>query len=154
MEPGANPPVDEFTFLRHIPARFAFWKRRALAAGVTMDEVWGKARRLVEERRERGDHRPSIIDDLLDQYEKQGFPFTEHGFNILMGEMVEGGADTTSSQLLTLILALAKNPQVQAKARAEIDALCGPERSPAWSDFENLPYINCVVKECLRWRPV
>jgi cytochrome P450 len=154
MEPGANPPVDEFTFLRYIPARFAFWKRRALAAGNTMDEVWGKSRRLVEERRANGDHRPCIIDDLLDQYEKKGFPFTEHGFNILMGEMVEGGADTTSSQLLTLILALAKNPHVQEKARAEIDALCGAERSPAWSDFPNLPYINCVLKETMRWRPV
>jgi cytochrome P450 len=119
-----------------------------------MDEVWGTARRLVEERRANGDHRPCIIDDLLDQYEKKGFPFTEHGFNILMGEMVEGGADTTSSQLLTLILALAKYPHVQEKARAEIDALCGTERSPAWSDFPNLPYINCVLKETMRWRPV
>ena len=135
MEPGANPPVDEFKFLRYVPAWMAFWKRRAIDAGVTMDRVWTEARRLVEERRAKGERRPCIIDSILDGYEKKGWPFTQHAFNNLMGELIEGGADTTSAQLLTLILAFAIHPHVQEKARAEIDALCGVERSPLWSDF-------------------
>ena len=30
----------------------------------------------------------------------------------------------------------------------------GEERSPEWSDFEKLPYINMIIKESHRWRPV
>jgi cytochrome P450 len=71
-----------------------------------------------------------------------------------MGELIEGGADTTAAQILTLILAFALYPDVQQKARAEIDRLCGTERSPLWSDFAELPYINCILKEGMRWRPV
>lgn len=154
LEPGANPPVDEFPFLRYIPARFAFWKRRAIAAGDTMDNVWLKARQLVDERRAKGDHRQCIIDNLLDRYEKEGFPFTQHEFNNLMGEMIEGGADTTSAQLKSMILAFALHPEAQKKACLEIDAVCGTARSPDWSDFEKLPYVNCILKEGMRWRPV
>jgi cytochrome P450 len=102
----------------------------------------------------RGDKRICISDSLLDEYDKKGWPMSQHGFNNLIGELVEGGADTTSAQLLTLILAFAKYPQVQEKARVEIDAICGSERSPTWSDFQKLPYINAIVKEGMRWRPV
>ncbi|KAF4840349.1 Cytochrome P450 monooxygenase yanC [Colletotrichum siamense] len=156
MEPGANPPMDVFTFLRHVPASFAYWKRRAIDAGKTMDETWSTARRLVEERRAHGEKRNCIIDGLLDEYEQKGWPasISQHAFTNLMGEIIEGGADTTAAQLLTLILAFALHPEIQRKAQAEIDEVCGSERSPRWDDFEKMPYINCIVKEGMRWRPV
>lgn len=154
MEPGANPPVDEFTFLKYIPVFMAPWKRRAIDAGKTMDSVWGEARQRIETRRQSGQRKPCIIDDLLDDYDMKGWPMSQHAFTNLMGELVEGGADTTAAQLLTLILAFALYPEVQAQARKEIDAICGSERPPTWSDFKNLPYINAIVKEGMRWRPV
>lgn len=154
MEPGANPPVDEFKFLQFAPAWAAFWKRRAIDAGKVMDGVWGSARKRIEDRRAKGERRNCIVDTLLDGYEKKGSPFTDHGFNNLMGELIEGGADTTAAQLLTLVLAFGLHPEVQKKARAEIDAVCGTSRAPLWSDFDKLPYINCIVKEGMRWRPV
>ncbi|CZR64460.1 uncharacterized protein PAC_14358 [Phialocephala subalpina] len=46
------------------------------------------------------------------------------------------------------------NPRVQERARQEIDACCGADRSPTWSDFAAIPYINCIIKEGMRWRPV
>jgi len=55
--------------------------------------------------------------------------------------------------LLTLILAITKHPEVQVKAQKELDAVCGTEKTPLFSDFERLPYINCIVKEAMRWRP-
>lgn len=30
----------------------------------------------------------------------------------------------------------------------------GEERSPTWGDFDKLPYINMMIKESHRWRPV
>ncbi|KAK1674584.1 putative cytochrome P450 oxidoreductase [Colletotrichum godetiae] len=156
MEPGAAPPVDVFTFLRYIPSSMAFWKRRAIDAGKTMDATWSTARRLVEERRTSGERRNCIIDSLLDEYEENGWPeaISQHAFTNLMGEIIEGGADTTAAQLLTLILAFALHPKVQRKAQVEIDEACGSGRSPRWDDFSKLPYVNCIVKEGMRWRPV
>jgi len=154
MEPGANPPCDEYPFLKFIPASFAFWKRRAIAAGAVMDDVWGRARKIVDDRRALGENRHSVADDLLDEYNKKGWPMTQHAFNNLIGELVEGGADTTAAQLLTLVLAFAKYPRVQERAREEIDRVCGDDRSPMWTDLKELPYINSIVKEGMRWRPV
>jgi len=74
--------------------------------------------------------------------------------SILLREIAAAGADTTASHILTLILAFAKFPHIVKKAQAEIDRICGPDRAPQWSDFKSLPYINCIVKEGLRWRPV
>jgi cytochrome P450 len=78
---------------------------------------------------------------------------SQREFNLTLGEFVSGGADTTASQLLTLVLAFAKYPHVQEKARKELDAVCGTSRAPVWDDFSRLPYINAIVKEGMRWRP-
>ncbi|KAH6972758.1 putative cytochrome P450 oxidoreductase [Ilyonectria sp. MPI-CAGE-AT-0026] len=149
IEPGANPPIDLIPALWYLPGK---WKTRAYEMRDHMDSIWGHARKLVNERRDRGDMRECMIDLKLDEYNKNGWPMTDHAFNNLFGELMEAGADTTANQILTLILALAKNPQIQAKARVELDAVCGTERAPLFSDFQRLPYINAIVKEGLRWR--
>lgn len=150
IEPGANPPIDLLPFLWYMSGK---WKKRAYQMRDHMDFVWGQARTMVNERRNRGDKRECMVDSKIDDYEKNGWPMTEHAFNSLFGELLEAGADTTANQILTLILAFAKNPHIQAWAREEIDAVCGTERAPLFSDFEKLPYINALVKEGLRWRP-
>lgn len=120
-----------------------------------MDDMWDDARKEVDDRRAQGIHRDCFIDQKLDEYNEKGWPsyMTSHAFNNLWGELLEAGADTTANQILTLILALAKYPQFQKKAQAEIDAVCGSRRAPVFSDFSELPYINCIVKEGMRWRP-
>lgn len=40
------------------------------------------------------------------------------------------------------------------RAQAEIDSAIGEDRSPTWDDFDTLPYINMMIKESHRWRPV
>ena len=45
-------------------------------------------------------------------------------------------------------------PEVQKKAQAELDAVVGSHCFPEFSDRENLPYINAIVKEIFRWNPV
>jgi len=44
-------------------------------------------------------------------------------------------------------------PEVQRKAQAEIDDVVGNGRLPVFSDEEELPYIQAVLKEVLRWHP-
>ncbi|RPD77543.1 p450-domain-containing protein [Lentinus tigrinus ALCF2SS1-7] len=46
------------------------------------------------------------------------------------------------------------HPDVQQRAQAELDTIIGPDRLPDHGDRADLPYINALVKEVLRWAPV
>ena len=45
------------------------------------------------------------------------------------------------------------NPSVQRKAQEEIDRVVGADRLPKSEDRPNLPYVNAIVKETMRWNP-
>ncbi|SJL18710.1 related to cytochrome P450 CYP2 subfamily [Armillaria ostoyae] len=65
------------------------------------------------------------------------------------------GAGTTVSVVLSAILAFLLYPEVQAKAQAEVDAVIGHGiRLPDFDDRPQMPYINAIVSEVLRWKPV
>ncbi|KAF5325396.1 hypothetical protein D9619_009676 [Psilocybe cf. subviscida] len=64
------------------------------------------------------------------------------------------GADTTISAIQSFFLAMAKYPEAQRKAQAELDAVIGSHRLPEFSDRLSLPYINALVKETMRWQLV
>lgn len=49
---------------------------------------------------------------------------------------------------------MAMHPEVQKTAQAELDAVIGSHRLPYYTDRSSLPYIDAIVKECLRWQPV
>lgn len=40
------------------------------------------------------------------------------------------------------------------KAQAELDDVVGRDRMPTFDDLPNLPYLNAIVSETLRWRPI
>ncbi|KAK0223378.1 cytochrome P450 [Armillaria fumosa] len=70
------------------------------------------------------------------------------------GVAFTAGTDTTVSVLLSVILAFLLHPEVQIKAHAELDAVVGPTRLPNFDDRPQLPYINAILFEVLRWNPV
>ncbi|EXJ87561.1 hypothetical protein A1O3_04521 [Capronia epimyces CBS 606.96] len=151
LEPGANPPIEEFPLCWYMPG---LWRKRMDEVKKLRADLWTRARKIVDARRQKGDKRDCLIDEKLDELkESDNWPYPEFAFNNLFGELVEAGADTTANQVLTIIMALAKHPEVQRKAQAEIDRVCGPDKAPTFDDFEKLPYINCIIKEGLRWRP-
>jgi cytochrome P450 len=45
-------------------------------------------------------------------------------------------------------------PDVQKRAQQEIDSVVGRNRLPTYDDWESLPYVEAVMREVLRWRPV
>ena len=45
-------------------------------------------------------------------------------------------------------------PKIQKQAQDELDAVVGRSRPPTFADAPNLPFMQAVVKESLRWRPV
>jgi len=83
---------------------------------------------------------------------KFGLPKEE--LSSLAGNLFGAGSDTSSSTLITFILACCMFPEAVASAQAELDRVIGPKRSPHWDDAPELPYINAFVKEVFRWRSV
>jgi cytochrome P450 len=45
-------------------------------------------------------------------------------------------------------------PEVLKKAHEEVDRVVGTGRLPTLADRDNLPYIDAIVKEVLRWNVV
>jgi cytochrome P450 len=45
-------------------------------------------------------------------------------------------------------------PEAQRKAQKELDDVVGSTRFPEFEDRDNLPYINALCKEVLRWHPI
>lgn len=72
----------------------------------------------------------------------------------LTSNLIGGGVDTTSSSIISFILAMCVFPEVQKKGQEEIDRIVGEGRSPTIEDQSNLPYINALISEVLRWRTV
>ena len=66
------------------------------------------------------------------------------------------GFDTTNTTILVGIIALLQNPAVFKKARELLDHVIGTNRLPSLKDRENpeLRYIDFIVEEISRWRPL
>ncbi|KAF5392792.1 hypothetical protein D9757_000852 [Collybiopsis confluens] len=71
-----------------------------------------------------------------------------------LGSMYAAGSDTMSSTVLNLILAFVLYPEVQKKAHAVIEAAIGSNRLPELSDEHRIPYMDALVMELLRWKPI
>ncbi|CAH0546161.1 unnamed protein product [Brassicogethes aeneus] len=101
-------------------------------------------------------HNPNDPRDLMDVYltalksDNPGESFSEQQLMAVCLDMFMAGSETTSNTLTFGILYLILNPDVQAKARDEIDKVIGKERRPNLDDRPHLPYLECVVLETLR----
>ncbi|KAI0743121.1 cytochrome P450 [Daedaleopsis nitida] len=65
--------------------------------------------------------------------------------------MNAGGMLATESATLTFLLAMARFPEIQKRAQAEVDAVLGGKRLPTMADRPRLPYVDAVLSEVLRW---
>ena len=60
----------------------------------------------------------------------------------------------TSGAILVFLIVMAQHPEIQKRAQKELDTVIGSNRLPLVSDRDDLPYVNAVAKEVLRWRPI
>ncbi|KAI0102540.1 putative cytochrome P450 [Nemania sp. FL0031] len=80
----------------------------------------------------------------------------ENGFDddfaaFITGTLLEAGSDTTAVTFVWFICAMLIFPEVQERAKAELDQVVGVDRMPSPEDEPNLQYIRGCVKESLRW---
>lgn len=76
----------------------------------------------------------------------------EHTIKWGATNLYSAGADTIISSLHNFMLAMVLYPDVQKRAREEVDRVTGGERLPTVEDRNELVYVEAVLKEVLRWR--
>jgi len=69
-------------------------------------------------------------------------------------QLVLGGIDTTSHTFMNILNILVNHPEVQDKAYEELVRVVGTHRLPQHSDEADLPYINALITEAIRFRPI
>ncbi|KZV73583.1 cytochrome P450 [Peniophora sp. CONT] len=95
---------------------------------------------------------PSMVADLLEKSE--GSTDEVDIIKWAAASMYGGGADTSVSTILSLVLCMTLFPEAQNKAQAEIDSVIGRSRLPTLADRTSLPYVEALVSEVIRWAPV
>ncbi|KZT27006.1 cytochrome P450 [Neolentinus lepideus HHB14362 ss-1] len=146
--------VDVMPALRHVPEWFpgANWKKKAASWSKTLNDMVNVPLDFVRCQMAAGVAAPSITQSLLESAEITAGE--QSTIKWAAASLYSGGADTTVSAIYTFYLAMTLHPEIQKKAQTEIDAVIGNDRLPTFQDRENLPYVEALVKEVLRWNPV
>ncbi|KAK1753009.1 cytochrome [Echria macrotheca] len=104
----------------------------------------------------RGVAPPSFVRDTLLNRET-GYTGDDDDALYVAMQLIEAGSDTTREALNVMVMAAITSPEPFARARREIDAVCGSDgdaRLPVMEDMERLRYVCALAKEVLRWRPL
>ncbi|KAF8444934.1 cytochrome P450 [Boletus edulis BED1] len=145
--------VDMLPILRYVPEWFpgGGFHKDAKRWRKMVSETANTPHRFVLEHLAKGDVAPSFTSRLLQECVA---PEDEDIIKRAAFSMYLGGSDTTPSTLSAFFLAMTLYPEVFRKAQVEIDAVVGYERLPTIGDRDELPYVNAICKELLRWNAV
>ncbi|PYH45575.1 cytochrome P450 [Aspergillus saccharolyticus JOP 1030-1] len=148
--------VDVLPFLRYLPAWFpgAGFQRTAQRFRKQSEAVADIPFAFVHHQMSQPGYESSYLSSLLENKVLPPGTPEETVIKWSAATLYSAGADTTVSTTTTFFLAMALYPDVQRKAQEEIDRVIGPGRLPVDADRANLPYIEAIVKEALRWHPV
>ncbi|KAJ4447850.1 hypothetical protein ANN_09858, partial [Periplaneta americana] len=105
------------------------------------------------------DYNRSFVDNYIkemNERKKTGEPstFTEEQIRVLMMDYVLPGSTTPNAAMIFVVVFLLNHPEVQEKMQQQLDAVVGRDRLPNLDDRAKLPYIDAVLREAMRLRPV
>ncbi|TFY60082.1 hypothetical protein EVJ58_g5367 [Rhodofomes roseus] len=100
-----------------------------------------------------GSEEPCLVASALSQFEGDMNNEDEAALVWAASSGLGGGLDTNMSTIFTFLLAMMRNPHIQAKAQAEIYEVVGTECLPSITDRPSLPYVRSVIAEVFRWYP-
>ncbi|KAI9209887.1 cytochrome P450 [Polychytrium aggregatum] len=164
IENGAHPlPLAIGRNLRHLSFRFLFpWTRYlpflSINRQFTKDRNFMRSftKDMVESRRSHPTDRHDILQQLLDAKDPEtGKPLTDAEISINSRLFLIAGSETTANTIALTIIHLFEYPQVKAKLLEELDAA---ELDPRTNLIDhnvakNLPYLNAVISEIMRFCP-
>ncbi|KKY27778.1 putative cytochrome p450 [Diplodia seriata] len=142
-----NVPV-----LARFPNEIAPWKHGLGARGRKGAHKFFHA--LASEAGSKPGHDSSYVKHLLREAPQHSLDAEE--ISSLTGNLFGAGSDTSSSTLITFVLACCAFPAALPRAWAELDGVVGSARSPSMDagDDAKMPYVRAFCREVLRWRSV
>ncbi|EKM54974.1 uncharacterized protein PHACADRAFT_142793 [Phanerochaete carnosa HHB-10118-sp] len=153
MIPGSYL-VDLVPILKYVPEWFpgAGFKRQAREWRKEVEHTINAPFAAIKTR---GDLTPDcaakpLLDRLLDSSDDPAY--AEYVLKGALATSYIVGVDTVASTLETFFLSMTLHPEVLREAQCAVDRVCAG-RLPNFSDYDVLPWIHAIVKECLRWRP-
>ncbi|KIW18489.1 hypothetical protein PV08_02777 [Exophiala spinifera] len=146
--------VDVVPALKYIPEWLpgAGFKRTAKQWEQTVQRVVEEPYRFVQDQVSNGTAPESYLGDFLK--DEKLSPQQRVEVKYTSASLYTGGADTTVASLSVFYLAMTLYPEVQKRAQEEIDRVVGDHRLPTFGDRANLPYVEAILKETMRWHPI
>ncbi|KOC17629.1 putative cytochrome P450 [Aspergillus flavus AF70] len=144
--------VDIFTCLTYLPLCLKPWEQDARKR-FKRDLEWCIVRlQRIKNPNLAGKYMPdAFLPSVLRAADLGGFTTAEEAAYLAL-QLIIGAADTSQISTWSFLEAMLQYPDVQHRARTEIEAVVG-DRLPQFADLERIPYIRCVMKEVWRWRP-
>ncbi|KAI0309616.1 cytochrome P450 [Amylostereum chailletii] len=155
-QPGALL-VNTLPILRYLPEwipgmGFKAEARRCLAMS---EEMINRPFQYVKRGMRVGNAAPSFTLNCLEGQQYQGSQEElEQAVSGLSATLYAAGIDTSVSTMNGVFLFMARYPDIQRKARTELDLVVGRDRLPAYKDRVRLPYVNAVCMEIFRFKTV
>ncbi|KAF7366394.1 O-methylsterigmatocystin oxidoreductase [Mycena sanguinolenta] len=145
--------VDAIPFLKKLPAWLPGmgWKK---TAEIYREHNYAQVERphdFVKRQLAEGTARQSFTSTVL---RREPDEETEDALKWAATAIYGGGSDPSSAVLGAFFLIMLLFPDARDKAQAELDSVVGTHRLPTFADRENLPYIEALMKELIRWHPV
>ncbi|KAF8967923.1 cytochrome P450 [Flammula alnicola] len=149
--------VDALPILRHIPEWFpgAQFQREARNCRGLFTKMSTAPFHATLQQVKEGIALPSLVATNVEKHADTE-DLTEEALKPIMMAatgLFSGGSLTTVAAIMSFFLAMVLHPRVQRRAQEELDTVLGGVRLPKLSDRASLPYLECIIKELLRWRP-
>lgn len=137
--------------LRYLPKWLSPWKRTEAARHADERVFFMKALSDVSQKMRAGTATWSFMRRCLETQPETGMPDLECSY--IVGMLGIAGVLTTSSAMMTYLLAMTLHPEWQERVQEEVDRVCG-ERLPVMTDSPQMPVLRAIIMECMRWRPI
>ncbi|KAF7310971.1 Cytochrome P450 [Mycena chlorophos] len=146
--------VDYLPILKHAPPWFSF-KRKALAWRPPVRAMRDEPFTAVKQHIAQGHATHCLVSEELERLACDADRAeNEKVIANVASTLFAAGADTVVSAIAAFFLVMALHPEIQAKAQQDLDDVLGGLRLPTFADRAQLPFIEWIINELLRWRPV
>ncbi|KAJ7837531.1 cytochrome P450 [Mycena olivaceomarginata] len=148
--------VDYLPFLKYAPSCFAF-QRKARKWRTPVRAMLDTPFISVKEEMAQGVASQCMVSQELERLSQSRELSLSHESIIknVAATMYAAGSDTVVSAISSFFLVMSLYPEVQKRGQREIDKVIGPEhRLPLFTDRPQMPFIDYICYELLRWNPV
>ncbi|KAN0101188.1 Cytochrome P450 [Tylopilus felleus] len=139
-----------FPFVKALPSWFPGmgWKSEAAECCHLVNDGLSAPYAWVKRRLEQGTATPSMVTDTIIRH-RLGDDSKDPG----LVQAIKDG-EQTHATLLVFVYLMLNHPEAQRHAQLEIDHVVGGQRLPDFEDRPSLPYVDAVLRETMRSRPV